>query len=90
MRVEYVAIGVLDDDTDCIAKTPQVLLIGQIVLDVRLALRNHLLEACVEHELRRRDVAKDHGDDRADDDHRQAVVEHQPLEQIAGVTVEVG
>ena len=88
-RVEDVAVGVLDHDAQRVAQAAQVLLVGQVVLDVRLALRNHLLEARVEPELRRRDVAEHHGDDRADDDHRQPVVEHQALEQVAGFLVEV-
>ena len=89
LRIEDVAVGVLDDHADRVAETAQVLLVGEVVLDVGLALRNHLLEARIEHELRRRDIAEHDGDDGADDDHRQPVVEHQPLEQVARLRVEL-
>ena len=77
--------SVLDDDAHGVAQAAQVLLVREVVLDVRLALRNHLLEARVQHEPRRREVAEHERDDRADDDHRQPVVEHQPLERVARV-----
>ena len=82
-RVEDVAIGVLDYDADRVAQAAQVLLVRQVVLDVRLALRNHLLEARVQREPRRSDVAEHQRDERADDHHRQPVVEHQPFEPVA-------
>ncbi len=88
-RVEDVAVAVLDHDADRVAQAAQVLLVREVVLDVRLALRNHLLEAGVQREPRRRDVAQHERDERADDHHRQPVVEHQPLEQVARVAVEV-
>ena len=48
-----------------------------------------LLEARVQHEPRRRRIAEDHRHDRAERDHQQPVVEHQPLEGVAGVAVEI-
>ena len=52
-------------------------------------MRNHFLEARVQHELRRRDVPQHDGYDRAGDHHDQPMVEYEPLEQIARVLIEV-
>ena len=89
LRIEDVAVGVLDDDPNGVAEAAQVLLVGQVVLDVRLALRNHLLEARVQHELGRGEVAEHDGDDGAHDHHRQPVVEDEAFEQVARFPVEV-
>ncbi len=88
-RIEYVAAAVLDHHADRVAQSAQVFLVGEVILDVRLALRDHLLEAGVQREPRCRDVAQQQRDERADDHHRQPMVEHQPLEQVARVAVEV-
>jgi hypothetical protein len=83
------AVGVLDHHAQRVAEAAQVVLVREVVLDVRLALRNHLLEARVQHELRRGEEAEHDGDDRANDQHQHPVVEHQALEAVAGILVEV-
>ena len=88
--IEDVAVGVLDDDAQRVAQSAQVLLVREVVLDVRLALRNHLLEARVQHEPRRRRSSRARTvSDAADDDHRQSVVENQAFEPVARVPVEI-
>ena len=84
-----VAIGVLDDDAQRVAQAAQVGAVLEVVLDVRMPARDHLLEARVERQAQHGDHAEQHGQREAGEHHRAAVVEHQPLEARAGVVVEV-
>ena len=72
--VEDVALGVLDHHAQRVAEAAQLVLVLEVVADVRMALRQHLLVAGVQRDAEG-DEAEDRGDDRAHDDHDQAVVE---------------
>ena len=78
-RVEDVAVGVLDHHAHGIAQAAQAAAALQVVLHVRLAVRNHLLEAGVDRQLRGLE-AEQHGQQRAGDDDQQPVVEDGALE----------
>ena len=88
LRVVDVSFGVLHHDAQRVAEPAQLDAVVQVVLDIRVAARDHLLEAGVERQLRHREHAEQQRDHRAADQHGAPVVEHQPLEQRAGAGVE--
>ncbi|MCY1411637.1 hypothetical protein D9M71_270260 [compost metagenome] len=88
LRVVDVAFAVLHHHPHGIAQTPQGLAVFQVVLDERLALRKHLLEAGVERQPGGREVTEQYGDHQATEHYQQAVVEDQAFEQVAGTGIE--
>ena len=88
LRVVDVAVRVLDHDAQRVAQAAQFVAILQVVLDVRVADRQHALEAGVQRQPGGGEEAEQHGDHRAEHDDGAPVVEHQPLEARAAVRVE--
>jgi hypothetical protein len=84
-RVVDVAFRVLDHDAQRVAQTAQFTAVLQVVLDVRVAARDHLLEARAQRQPGRREQAQHQREDRADRDDDAPVVEDQPLEARAGL-----
>ncbi|MNM72226.1 hypothetical protein D3C81_839150 [compost metagenome] len=89
LRIEDVALGVLHDYTHGVAQAPQRLAILQEVLDVRLALRNHLFKAGTQFQARHRHIAQYQSDQCHEQHEQRAMVEYQPFQRIAGAPIEV-
>ena len=86
--IENVALRGLDDHPQRVAEAAQLALVRQVVLDVRVRRRQHLLVAGIEADPGRHEAQHDR-DHQADEHHRHAVVEDEPLEPVAGLQVEV-
>ncbi len=82
-RLEDVALRVLHHHAQRVAQATQGRLVLQIVLDIRLPLRQHLLKAGVQVQTGGRQPAQHHGRYCAQQHHRHAVVEYQPLQPVA-------
>src|SRR6185369_6139162 len=80
-RIVDVALRVLDDDAQRVAEAAQLAAVLDVVVDVRMAARDHLLEARAEREPRDGERAEQHGDERADHDHRSTVIEDGAFEE---------
>ncbi|MNF54315.1 hypothetical protein D3C84_357410 [compost metagenome] len=89
LGVEDVALGVLHHHPHRIAQAAQRLAVLQVVLDVGLALRNHLLEAGAQLQAGNGHVAQQGGDQQHEQDEQRPVVEHQAFQQVAGARVEL-
>ncbi|MNZ63712.1 hypothetical protein D3C78_818660 [compost metagenome] len=89
LGIEDVALGVLHHHAHRVAQAAQRLAVLQVVLDVGLALRNHLLEAGAQLQPGGGHVAQQGGDQHHDQDEQRPVVEHQALQQVAGTRVEL-
>ena len=87
-RIEDVAVGVLDHHAHRIAQAAQAAAAFQVVLHVRVTVRNHLLEAGVDRQLRGLE-AEQRGQQRAGQDDPQPVVEDGALEHMARTLVEL-
>ncbi|MCY1442636.1 hypothetical protein D9M71_590130 [compost metagenome] len=87
--VENIALGVLDHHPHRVAQATQRLAVFQEVLDVRLALRNHLLEAGAQFQAGRGHVAQHQGDQRHEQHEQRAIIEHPLLQPVAGTAIEV-
>src|SRR5206468_7974323 len=87
-RIEDVAALVLDDHAHRVADAGEILAVVEVVADVRVRLRNRLLEAGVDLQLHGLE-SEEHRDRSAQQHHPQAVVEHQALEQVARARIEV-
>ncbi|WP_201313004.1 hypothetical protein [Dyella sp. EPa41] len=88
LRIEDVAVLVFHHHAQRIAQAAQLARVVQVVADIGMVARNHLLEAGVEVQPRRRQPPKGHRGDHARHDHDEAVIEHQSLQQVAGALVE--
>ncbi|MNS26973.1 hypothetical protein D3C72_589090 [compost metagenome] len=89
VRIEDVALGVFHHHPHRVAQTAQRLAVLQVILDVGLALRNHLFEAGTQFQARHGHVTQHHRGQRHQQHEQRAMIEHQPLQQIAGAPVEV-
>ncbi|MCY1355369.1 hypothetical protein D9M69_417890 [compost metagenome] len=88
-RVENVALGILHHHAHAVAQAAQGLAVLQEVLDVGMTLGNHLLEAGLELQAGNGHVAQQQGHQEDAGHERQPVVEHQALEQVAALRIEV-
>ncbi|MNZ45171.1 hypothetical protein D3C78_628150 [compost metagenome] len=88
-RVEDVALRILHHHPYVVAQAAQRIAVGQEVLDVRMALGNHLLEARLQLQPGHGHVAEQHGHQQDAEHERQTVVEHDPFEQVAAACVEI-
>src|SRR6185295_8915345 len=80
-RVVDVALWVLDNDAQRVAEAAQLAAVLEVVLDVGMAARDHLLEARAEREPGGGERAEQHRDERAEDDHRPTVIEDGAFEE---------
>ena len=83
-----VALGVFDDNAQRVAQTLDLRLVGLVVFDEGMRLRHHLLEAGVDIQPRSL-VAEESRQQRADNYQRQAVVEDEALQGVAGARIKV-
>ncbi|MCY1423566.1 hypothetical protein D9M71_392810 [compost metagenome] len=88
-RVEDVALRVLHHDPHAVAQAAQGIAVGQEVLDVGMALGNHLLEAGSQFEPGHGHVAEQQGHQQDDEHERQPVVEHDTLQQVSAARIEL-
>ncbi|MNS64418.1 hypothetical protein D3C72_975450 [compost metagenome] len=89
LRIENIALGVLDHHAHRVAQPAQGSAVFQEVLDVRLALRNHLFEAGAQLQARRRHAAEHHGGQGHQQHEQRTEVEHQAFQAVAGAVVEI-
>ncbi|VVQ22773.1 hypothetical protein PS914_06840 [Pseudomonas fluorescens] len=89
LRVENIPLGVFHHHPHRVAQAAQRLAVLQEILDVRLALRNHFLEAGAQLQTRHRHIAQHHRGQRHEQHEQRAVVEYQPLQPVAGGLIEV-
>ncbi|MCY1434384.1 hypothetical protein D9M71_504430 [compost metagenome] len=87
--IENIALGVLDHHAHRVAQPAQRSAVFQEVLDVGLALGNHFFEAWAQLQASHGHEAQHHGGERHQQHEQRAVVEHQPLEEVAGAVVEI-
>ncbi|MNO73282.1 hypothetical protein D3C76_642440 [compost metagenome] len=89
LGVEDIALGVFNHHPHRTAQAAQRLAVFQEVLDVRLALRNHLLEAGAQLQTGCHHVAQHQGDEGHQQHEQRAMVEYPALQPVAGASVEV-
>ncbi|MNI11656.1 hypothetical protein D3C73_648080 [compost metagenome] len=89
MRIVNIAFAIFHHHPHRIAQPTQGLTVVQVVLDERLALREHLLEAGGECQSSDREVTEQDGHGQAGHHHQQPIIEDQPFEQVAGACIEV-
>ena len=86
--VEDVAIDRFDRHANRVAGAGQRLLVLQEILNVRVRLRDHLLEARIDLEPRRMPSEK-HRHHQTDRNHHEAMIEDQPFEPTTAVGIEI-
>ncbi|MNK62598.1 hypothetical protein D3C87_817840 [compost metagenome] len=87
--VEDVSFGVFNHHPHRAAQAAQRLAVLQEIFNVRLALRNHLLEAGTQLETGRHHVTQYQGDHCHEQHEQGAVIEDPPFQPVSGTSIEV-
>ncbi|MNQ04733.1 hypothetical protein D3C85_174520 [compost metagenome] len=88
LRIVDITLLVRHHHPDAVTQTRQLILVGQVVLDVRAGARNHPLEAGIDLQPRRKETEYQRSE-QARNDYQHAVTENNPLEEPPGRLVEV-
>src|SRR5690606_3989565 len=83
-----IALLVFDDNTDAIAQTRKLIFVGEVILDIGAAARNHPFKAGIDV-YASSEVTKYDGGQQADYEHKHADIENNPLEKPAGRLIEI-
>ena len=88
-RIENIAPGVLHHNPHRVAKTTQRLPILEVILNVRLTLRDHFFEARFQLQTGDGHVTEHHGDHGHQQHEQRAKIEHHALQPTAGVALKI-